>query len=94
MKKLLIVGLVIYTGWYFYQQIPEGPASIQASPIIEATSQYSSASSQSFYRCDGRTHCSQMTSCEEATYFIRNCLSTEMDGDSDGIPCESQWCGR
>jgi len=43
-------------------------------------------------RCDGRTHCSQMTSCEEAIYFLRNCPGTQMDGDNDGVPCESQWC--
>lgn len=42
--------------------------------------------------CDGRTHCSQMTSCAEATYFIRNCPNTQMDGDGDSEPCESQWC--
>ena len=44
------------------------------------------------YRCDGRTYCSQMTSCEEATWFLRNCPGTKMDGDSDGVPCEKQWC--
>jgi len=44
------------------------------------------------YSCDGRTMCSQMTSCAEATYFIRNCPGTQMDGDNDGAPCESQWC--
>ena len=43
-------------------------------------------------QCDGRTRCSQMTSCDEATYFLRNCPGVEMDGDKDGIPCESQWC--
>lgn len=42
--------------------------------------------------CDGRRYCSQMTSCEEATYFLRHCPGTEMDGDGDGVPCESQWC--
>jgi cold shock CspA family protein len=44
------------------------------------------------YSCDGRTMCSQMKSCEEATYFIRNCPNTKMDGNNDGVPCESQWC--
>jgi len=44
------------------------------------------------YQCDGRQHCSRMSSCEEATYFINNCPDTKMDGDGDGIPCESQWC--
>lgn len=46
------------------------------------------------YRCDGRTHCSQMTSCAEAIFFLRNCPGTRMDGDNDGVPCEGQWCGR
>lgn len=44
------------------------------------------------YRCDGRTHCSQMRSCAEAAYFLRNCPNTAMDGDGDGVPCERQWC--
>jgi hypothetical protein len=44
------------------------------------------------FTCDGRTHCSQMTSCEEAEYFINHCPGTEMDGDRDGVPCERQWC--
>lgn len=44
------------------------------------------------YRCDGRQHCSQMTSCAEATYFIQHCPNTKMDGNGDGVPCEKQWC--
>ena len=43
-------------------------------------------------RCDGRTHCSQMRSCEEAKYFIQHCPNTQMDGNNDGEPCEQQWC--
>ena len=45
------------------------------------------------FSCDGRTHCSDMTSCAEAKFFIQNCPNTKMDGDGDGVPCESQWCG-
>lgn len=44
------------------------------------------------FQCDGRTHCSQMKSCEEATFFLNHCPSTKMDGNGDGIPCEKQWC--
>ncbi|MDD2462505.1 MAG: thermonuclease family protein [Desulfobulbus sp.] len=44
------------------------------------------------FRCDGRTHCSQMTSCAEATFFLRNCSGAKMDGNNDGVPCERQWC--
>jgi len=44
------------------------------------------------WRCDGRTHCSQMRSCAEATFFLQHCPGVQMDGDGDGIPCETQWC--
>jgi hypothetical protein len=44
------------------------------------------------FQCDGRIHCSQMTSCAEAKFFLANCPGTEMDGNHDGVPCERQWC--
>jgi hypothetical protein len=45
------------------------------------------------YACDGRVYCSQMTSCDEAKYFLAHCPGVKMDGDGDGIPCERQFCG-
>ena len=68
------------------------------SSVISASSNLSSVNlstpnvSNQQFRCDGRRHCSQMTSCAEATYFLRNCPNTKMDGNNDGIPCERQWC--
>lgn len=44
------------------------------------------------FRCDGRLHCSQMTSCGEAKLFLKHCPGVKMDGDRDGVPCEQQWC--
>ncbi|MFZ6748849.1 excalibur calcium-binding domain-containing protein [Undibacterium sp. Ren11W] len=44
------------------------------------------------FKCDQRKHCSQMTSCAEAKYFLSNCPGVKMDGDRDGIPCEEQLC--
>jgi hypothetical protein len=44
------------------------------------------------FRCDGRTHCSQMRSCTEAKYFLANCPGVKLDGNRDGTPCEQQWC--
>lgn len=43
------------------------------------------------FRCDGRQHCSQMTSYEEAKFFLNHCPNVKMDGDNDGIPCEGQF---
>lgn len=44
------------------------------------------------YSCRGKTHCSQMSSCEEAKFYLRNCPNVKIDGDGNGIPCEKQWC--
>jgi hypothetical protein len=46
------------------------------------------------FKCDGRTYCSQMTSCAEAKYFLAHCPGVKMDGDGDGVPCEEQFCGH
>lgn len=52
------------------------------------------AAPPSGFKCDARTHCSQMRSCAEATYFLANCPGVQMDGNRDGVPCEQQWCRR
>jgi cold shock CspA family protein len=59
-------------------------------PTIESPT--SSLSSAGAFQCDGRTHCSQMTSCTEAKYFLNHCPGVQMDGNNDGEPCEQQWC--
>ena len=59
-------------------------------PIIE-TSPLSSQFQK--YHCAGKVHCSEMDSCEEARYYLRNCPNVKIDGDGDGIPCEQQ-CGH
>lgn len=52
------------------------------------------ASPIDLFKCDGRIHCSQMTSCSEAKYFLSRCPGVKMDGDGDGIPCEDQFCNN
>jgi micrococcal nuclease len=66
---------------------PSAAASPTPPPALTA------APSASPFRCDGRTRCTQMRSCEEASFFLKNCPGTEMDGDGDGVPCERQHCG-
>ena len=38
--------------------------------------------------CDGKTYCSEMASCAEATFYLEHCGMTRLDGDGDGTPCE------
>lgn len=49
-------------------------------------------SSDSHFSCQGKTYCSQMTSCEEARFYLKYCPNQATDGDRDGEPCEGQWC--
>jgi Excalibur calcium-binding domain len=41
------------------------------------------------YTCAGKRTCSQMTTCEEATFYLTQCGVARLDGDKDGVPCES-----
>ena len=108
MKKLLLLLVIGYGVWNYYLKPSDSPiisnigsdGSVLSQPVITQSfsataptvfSAPTAVSSRSS-RCDGRTHCSQMTSCEEATYFLRNCPGTQMDGEGDGVPCERQWC--
>lgn len=43
--------------------------------------------SQSF-ECGTKTYCRDMSSCEEARFFLRQCGLQRLDGDQDGTPCE------
>ncbi len=39
--------------------------------------------------CGTRTYCSEMANCEEARFYFEQCGVQSLDGDGDGIPCES-----
>ena len=41
------------------------------------------------YACGSKHHCRQMDSCAEAKFYLTNCSVKTMDGDQDGVPCES-----
>jgi endonuclease YncB( thermonuclease family) len=73
-----------------------GTSPAAAAPVVAAAAlppvRSTAPAVASSYRCDGRTHCSQMHSCDEAKYFLARCPGVKMDGDHDGIPCEDQWC--
>lgn len=89
---LLVVGAV---AWKFLPEI-EGwfspPASISAPGNALPSAPVRAAASRTPFNCDGRQYCSQMTSCAEAKAFLQNCPGMKMDGNHDGIPCETQWC--
>jgi cold shock CspA family protein len=97
-SRLIAVLLLAALGWFGYGQYreyiaarslaPEAPQGVMASPVPSVAPPPRAP----VFQCDGRQHCSQMTSCREAKLFLKNCPGMQMDGDGDGTPCEQQWC--
>lgn len=91
-------------GSVIYGDVPQGTTCERMEPVNGSltivpseffTSQVNgknTVTSPAEFSCDGRIYCTQMRSCEEATFFTRYCPDTKMDGNHDGIPCEKQWC--
>jgi len=40
------------------------------------------------FKCGAKRYCSQMSSCEEAYFYLEKCGVKRLDRDRDGIPCE------
>jgi len=88
---MILIALIGFGAWSFYTKNMDSAASGMArtSGSADLRSEAPGQRSQHRFTCDGRQHCSQMTSRAEAEFFTRNCLNTKMDGDRDGIPCEN-----
>jgi hypothetical protein len=99
MRRLLIalaIGVIAWQAWGAHkaritdvEQLDDSESSVTAQLL----DQEAASDRRSPYQCDGRVYCSQMTSCEEAEFFLANCPGVKMDGGGDGVPCEMQWCG-
>lgn len=99
----IVLVILISLAAYGYKHYAQTVAAYSVTPAMAPTSPQviSNGAMQQIplqdsvhdtFKCDGRTHCSQMKSCAEAKYFLKNCPGTEMDGNHDGTPCEQQFC--
>lgn len=86
--RLIGVALLGSVGTFGWHKLSEWRPEVPPVPVPWTRP----APEPSRFSCDGRQHCSQMTSCEEALYFLKNCPDTKMDGDHDGQPCEQGPC--
>jgi len=41
------------------------------------------------FECGSKQYCREMISCEEAKFHLQKCGLNSLDGDRDGVPCES-----
>ena len=91
---VIIFGIIGYFVYGFIQDSLHRN-ELTNQPVIQETLKIANTqavnSNPDHFQCDGRKHCSQMRSLEEARWFVRNCPDTEMDGDHDGEPCEQQF---
>jgi endonuclease YncB( thermonuclease family) len=39
--------------------------------------------------CGAKRYCKEMTSCDEARFYLTQCRLTRLDSDGDGVPCEA-----
>jgi hypothetical protein len=82
---LILVAFGGWYGWTHYRPEIEQKLGVAPPPKVRVL--------DAQFKCDGRIYCSQMTSCEEARFFLRYCPNTKLAReDSGGIPCEEQWC--
>ena len=93
---VIIFGIIGYFVYGFIQDSLHRK-ELTNQPVIQETLEIANTqavnSNPNHFQCDGRKHCSQMRSLEEARWFVRNCPDTKMDSDHDGEPCEndSRW---
>jgi endonuclease YncB( thermonuclease family) len=50
---------------------------------------FTPAVSNSGRQCFGKRYCREMASCEEANFYLKFCGVDSLDGDDDGVPCET-----
>ncbi|MCY7318646.1 MAG: hypothetical protein LH617_07940 [Ramlibacter sp.] len=100
MKNLIVLLILAIAGYWAYGQYerqqeakrvaeaaglvvkkkaPAGPKKAEEPPVA-------------FFSCDGRDSCAQMTSCEEAYFYVKSCPGMSSEGTRGGVSCEKQWC--
>lgn len=86
-NKFIYAVVIVAIASFTFHRLDLGQSN-QAPKTLSVPNPTKRMTTQQF-TCDGRQHCSQMTSRAEAEYFIKHCPNTKMDGDNDGIPCEN-----
>ena len=41
------------------------------------------------FKCGAKRKCGEMSSCEEARFYLEQCGLSRLDADHDGVPCET-----
>lgn len=90
MKKIILIAALILAVWNYYEEQqpkPENRTGLLAEFVQTVQGQVLKKNKQ--FQCDGRRFCPEMTSREEAEYFLHFCPSAQLDDNNNGIPCEN-----
>ncbi|HEY0916009.1 MAG TPA: cold shock domain-containing protein [Solimonas sp.] len=85
----VIIASIFAGGLHLYSRHQES----RSEAIIEPAQSFVKPARESRFSCQGKVHCSEMSSCAEARFYAANCPGVKIDGDGDGRPCEDQ-CGH
>ena len=68
---------------------PAAPAPATPAPATPVPAVSTPTASPQGWTCGAKSTCGQMTSCEEAKFYLTQCGVKRLDGDGDGVPCAS-----
>ena len=88
---ICIVGFAAVIYSFFTEELPQ-PTTPSTVSAPAQTIETQITKPQHNFTCEGKQHCSEMRSCEEATFYLKNCPNVKIDGDGDGRPCEGGLC--
>lgn len=85
-KSIIVLAIIIFAWLVYSDYDKKNKQGDYSFPEVQDT--------RSSFECLGKVHCSEMSSCDEAKYYLHNCPDTQLDPDGDGIPCESGLCAN
>lgn len=103
MKSIILLALLAAVAWFGFGKYQDRvhaqrEAEFASQPAKKRTTPQAAkageAAAVSFFTCDGRTSCKQMTSCEEARYFVKTCPGFNSGVFGEEASCENQWCRK
>lgn len=106
-QSVIAIVLLIALGAYGWQHYSKRRQALQYnSPTVEHVSpreptargslaeQLAPGSAASAFKCEGKTMCSQMTSCEEAKFYLKNCPGVKSMGMATEFRVSGNGAGR
>ena len=103
MKRVILLLLLAAIAWFVWGKYEErAHAEREAAfergvPMVRKKAPAGAKAADPavlFFTCDGRSTCKQMTSCEEARYFIKTCPGFNAGVFGEEASCEKQWCRK